>query len=223
MIMKKTIYLFFIISITLFASCSSVKVLNSWKGDNIEAVKENNLLVIARTDNMSARIAFENEIVKELTSRGISAKASFEKFPKLKPDREITEETEKEIKSIIMDNGFLGVVLTVIKEEQELTKTVTDGGYYAGSTYYGYYPRYYNGFYRYYSHPMSYSTYGNYVEQTSKTYTAKNYILETVIYNLDEPEDKQLVAVVTSKLEEPENAATTAKQYVKAIAKSFDK
>lgn len=221
--MKKTIYLFFIISITLFASCSSVKVLNSWKGDNIEAVKENNLLVIARTDNMSARIAFENEIVKELTSRGINAKASFEKFPKLKPDREISEETEKEIKSIIMDNGFLGVVLTVIKEEQELTKTVTDGGYYAGSTYYGYYPRYYNGFYRYYSHPMSYSTYGNYVEQTSKTYTAKNYILETVIYNLDEPEDKQLVAVVTSKLEEPENAATTAKQYVKAIAKSFDK
>jgi hypothetical protein len=223
MIMKKTIYLFFIISITLFASCSSVKVLNSWKGDNIEDVKENNVLVIARTDNMSARIAFENEIVKELTSRGINATASFEKFPKLKPDREITEETEKEIKSIIMDNGFLGVVLTVIKEEQELTKTVTDGGYYAGSTYYGYYPRYYNGFYRYYSHPMSYSTYGNYVEQTSKTYTAKNYILETVIYNLDEPEDKQLVAVVTSKLEEPENAATTAKQYVKAIAKSFDK
>jgi hypothetical protein len=222
--MKKLISPFVVfLIIILFYSCSSVKVLNSWKGDNIEAVKENNVLVIARTDNMSARIAFENEIVKELTSRGISAKASFEKFPKLKPDREITEETEKEIKSIIMDNGFLGVVLTVIKEEQELTKTVTDGGYYAGSTYYGYYPRYYNGFYRYYGHPMSYSTYGNYVEQTSKTYTAKNYILETVIYNLDEPEDKQLVAVVTSKLEEPENAATSAKQYVKAIAKSFDK
>ena len=222
--MKKLISPFVVfLIIILFYSCSSVKVLNSWKGDNIEAVKENNVLVIARTDNMSARIAFENEIVEELASRGISATASFEKFPKLKPDREITEETEKEIKSIIMDNGFQGVVLTVIKEEQELTKTVTDGGYYAGSTYYGYYPRYYNGFYRYYSHPMSYSTYGNYVEQTSKTYTAKNYVLETVIYNLDEPEDKQLVAVVTSKLEEPENAATTAKQYVKAIAKSFDK
>lgn len=222
-IMKKTIYLFFIISITVFCSCSSVKVLNSWKGDNIEAVKENNLLVIARTDNMSARIAFENEIVKELTSRGINATASFEKFPKLKPDQEITEETEKQIKSIIVDNGFLGVVLTVIKEEQELTKTVTDGGYYAGSTYYGYYPRYYNGFYGYYRHPMSYSTLGNYVEQSSTTYTAKNYVLETVVYNLDEPEDKQLVAVITSKLEEPDNAATTAKQYVKAIAKSFDK
>ena len=132
-------------------------------------------------------------------------------------------ETENEIKELLRKDGFNGVVLTVIKEEQELTKTVTDGGYYAGGTYYGYYPRYYNGFYGYYRNPMSYSTLGNYVEETSTTYTARNYILETVIYNLDEPEEKQLVAVVTSKLEEPENAAKTAKQYVAAISKSFDK
>ena len=222
--MKKFITpLLVIISLVFFSSCSSVKVLNSWKADNIDTVKDNNILVISRTDNMSARIAFENEIVKDLASRGIKATASFEKFPKLNPDQEITEETEKKIKTIITDNGFNGVVLTIIKEEQELIKTVTDGGYYAGGNYYGYYPRYYNGFYGYYGHPMSYSTLGNYVEETSTTYTAKNYILETVIYNLDEPEAKQLVAVVTSKLEEPQNAATTSKQYVKAIGKSFDK
>lgn len=222
--MKKFIFPFLVVTtIIFFSSCSSVKVLNSWKADNIEAVKDNNLLVIARTDNMAARIAFENEIVDELAKRGVQSTASFNKFPKLNPDQKITEETEKNIKSLILENGFKGVVLTVIKEEQELTKTVTDGGYYAGSTYYGYYPRYYNGFYGYYGHPRSYSTLGNYVEQTTNTYTAKNYILETVIYNLEEPEDKQLVAVITSKLEEPENAATTAKQYVKAIGNSFDK
>lgn len=222
--MKKTIYtLLVIMNLVLLSSCSSAKVLNSWKADNIADVRDNNMLVIARTDNMSARIAFENEIVKELTSRGIKATASFEKFPKLNPDKEITEEDQKKIKTMLLEDGFDGVVLTVVKDEQELTKTVTDGGYYAGSTYYGFYPRYYNGFYGYYRNPMSYSTFGNYVEQTTQTYTAKNFILETVIYNLDEPEDKQLVAVVTSKLEEPDNAATTAKQYVKAISKSFDK
>jgi hypothetical protein len=222
--MKKTIYtLLVIMNVVLLSSCSSAKVLNSWKADNIADVRDNNMLVIARTDNTSARIAFENEIVKELTSRGIKATASFEKIPKLNPDKEITEDDQKKIKTMLMDHDFDGVVLTVIKEEQELTKTVTDGGYYAGSNYYGFYPRYYNGFYGYYRNPMSYSTLGNYVEQTTETYTAKNYILETVIYNLDEPEDKQLVAVVTSKLEEPDNAATTAKQYVKAISKSFDK
>lgn len=212
-----------LISVLLMSSCSSVKVLNSWKGDNIDAVKDNNMLVIARTANNSARIAFENEIVKELATRNIKATASFTKFPKLNPDQEITEEKEKSIKEEIQNAGFNGVVLTVIKEQQELSKTVTDGGYYAGGNYYGYYPRYYNGFYGYYRNPMSYSTLGNYVEQTSTTYTAHNYIVETVIYNLDETDDKQLVAVVTSKLEEPENAAKTAKEYVKAIAKSFDK
>lgn len=222
--MKKLMHAYLLlISVLLMSSCSSVKVLNSWKGDNIDAVKDNNMLVIARTANNSARIAFENEIVKELATRNIKATASFTKFPKLNPDQEITEEKEKSIKEEIQNAGFNGVVLTVIKEQQELSKTVTDGGYYAGGNYYGYYPRYYNGFYGYYRNPMSYSTLGNYVEQTSTTYTAHNYIVETVIYNLDETDDKQLVAVVTSKLEEPENAAKTAKEYVKAIAKSFDK
>jgi hypothetical protein len=221
--MKKLIYPVFIVLVFLvFNSCSSVKVLNSWKADDIYKVKNNNILVIARTDNMSARIAFENEIVKDLRAKDIKATASFEKFPKLDPDKKLTEEDQERIKSMLRDNGFNGVVLTVVKEAQELTKTVTDGGYYAGSNYYAYYPRYYNGFYGYYGNVNSFSTLGNYVEQTTETYTAMNYILETVIYNLDAPEEKQLVGVVTSKLEEPENAATTAKQYVKAIAKSFE-
>jgi len=222
--MKKSIYFCLIlVSILIFNSCSSVKVLNSWKADNMASAKDNNFLVIARTDNKSARIAFENEIVKELTARGIKATASFTKFPNLNPDQKITEEKKNEIISILQKDGFNGVVLTVIKETQELSKTVSEGGYYAGGNYYGYYPRYYNGFYGYYHNPMSYSTLGNYVPQTTKTYTANNYILETVIYDLDESEEKQLVAVVTSKLEEPEKPTSTAKQYVKAIAQSFDK
>jgi len=222
--MKKSISLITIVSVILLLNaCSSVTVLNSWKADNVSSVKEKNLLVIARTDNKTARIAFENEIVNQLSAKGIKATASFTKFPKLNPDEKITDDKAEIIKSMLKDAGFNGVVLTVIKETQELSKTVTEGGYYAGGNYYGYYPRYYGGFYGYYYNPMSYSTLGNYVEQTSTTYTSKNYILETVVYNLDEPEEKQLVAVVTSKIEEPENASKAAKQYVKAISKSFDK
>lgn len=213
----------FLFTLLLFSACSTTKVLNSWKSDNVSDVRDNHMLVIARTNNKSARIAFENEIVKELTKRGIKATASFEKIPTLNPDKEITEQEQKNIKKALLDSGFNGVVLTIVKEEQELTKTVSDGGYYAGSTYYGYYPRYYNGFYRYYSHPMSYSTLGNYVDQTTITYTAKNYILETVIYDLDKTDEQQLVAIVTSKLEDPENVESTAKNYVKAISKSLTK
>lgn len=222
--MKKPNYL--ILSaflVLLLSACSSVKVLNSWKGDNANTIKDKNILVIARTDNTSARIAFENEIVDQLTEKGMKATASFTKFPKLNPDEKISEEKAMAMKSMLKDAGFNGVVLTVIKDKQELSKTVTDGGYYAGGNYYGYYPRYYGGFYGYYNNSMSYSTLGNYVEPTSTTYTSKNYVLETVIYNLDESEEEQLVAVVASKLEDPENPAKAAKQYVQAITKSLKK
>jgi len=221
--MKKYIYLILTMSIILVLNaCSSVKVLNSWKADNLNTVKEKNVVVIARTDNRQARIAFENEIVNQLRERGMKATASFTKYPNLNPDEKVTEEKAKVIKSQLENDGFNGVVLTVIKEIQELSKTVTDGGYYSGGNYYGFYPRYYGGFRGYYHNSLSYSTLGNYVEPTSTTYTSKNYILETVIYNLDEIGEKQLVAVVTSKIEDPKNASKTAKQFVEAITKSFD-
>jgi hypothetical protein len=222
--MKKSIYIIFgLIFVLMLNACSSVKVLNSWKADNTEAVKDNNFLVIARTENTPARIAFENEIVQQLTDRGMKATASFTKFPKLNPDQEVTDERKAEILSILESEGFNAVVLTVVKEVEDISSTTQDGGYYAGGNYYGFYPRYYGGFYGYYHNPMSYSTLGNYVPTSFTTTTTHNFVLETVIYNLDETEENQLVAVVTSRIEDPSNASDAAKQYVKAITKSFDK
>lgn len=222
--MKKSFYLIFSLTVLLtLNSCSSVKVLNSWKADNISAIKDNNLLVIARTDNLSARTAFENEIVKQLSDRGIKATASFTKFPKLNPDEKIDESKQEMIKAMLKKDGFNGVVLTVIKEVEEISETTIEGGNYAGGNYYGYYPRYYGGFYGYYRNPMSYSTYGNYEQQTMSTRTSKNFVLETVIYDLEATDEEQLVGVVTSKIIEPQSASSAAKHYVSAISKSFDK
>lgn len=219
--MKKTISLLGLIALFIFSSCSSVKVLDSWKGDNISTIDDKNILVIARTDNNQARIAFENEIVSQLTANGRKATASFTQMPNLYPDKKISDENQKkEIITMMRNEGFNAIVLTVIKDFQEQTRTETEGGYYAGATIY---PRYYRGFYGYYYNPLSYSTFGNYVPETSRTYTSKIYILETVAYNLDEPEDKQLVAVVTSKIDNPSNLTKTAKEYVKAITKSLVK
>ncbi|WP_027125024.1 hypothetical protein [Gelidibacter mesophilus] len=221
--MKKSISLVLgLTAVLLFSGCSSVKVMNSWKGDNAAAVKDKNFIVIARTSDTQSRIAFENEIVKQLSEKGMKATASFTKFPSLNPDVEVTEERKAEIESTIKKAGFNAVVLTVIKDVQNLTKTTQEGGYYAGGNYYEYYPRYYGGFYGYYHHPMSYSTMGNYVPETYVTSSSKNYILETVIYDLDETNENQLVAVVTSKIEDPEGASKIASQYVKAITKSFE-
>jgi len=221
--MSKTIQLLLSLSVILFLNgCSSVKVLNSWKGDNMESIKDKNIIVIARTSNKATRTAFENEIVDQLTSKGIKSSTSISNFPDLNPDQEVTDEQREKIKSLLLKEGFNAVVLTVIKEIEELSRTTKEGGHYAGGNYMGYYPKYYGVFVGYYQNPSSFSSYGNYVEESFSTQTANNFVLETVIYNLDESEEKQLVAVVASKIEDPENATSAAKQYVKAITKSFD-
>ena len=156
--MKKSIYL--VVSLTvifLLNACSSVKVLDSWKADNVNSLQDKNIIVIARTQNKQARIAFEQEIANQLRSKGFKATESFTKFPKLNPDEKPDEERQEMIKTILENEGFSGVVLTVVKDVQESTKTTSDGGYYAGGSYSSYYPGYYGGFYGYYRHPYSYS------------------------------------------------------------------
>jgi hypothetical protein len=123
---------------------------------------------------------------------------------------------------LIEKEGFKGVVMNVLKDYNESMVTEESGGYYAGgTTYYGGYPGYYGGFYGYYHNPYSYSTYGNYVPSSSTTRISKSYILETLIYNLDEPEGKQLVSVVTTQIIDPSSVTKTAKDYSKLVFNSL--
>jgi hypothetical protein len=68
---------------------------------------------------------------------------------------------------------------------------------------------------------MAYPTIGNYVEQTTTTSTSKLYIVETTVYDLEKEGENQLVAVVTSQIDNPESAGATAKDYVKKITQSL--
>jgi hypothetical protein len=205
----------------LFSSCSSVKVIDSWKSDSISTIKDNNFIVVARANNLQAQIAFENEIVKQMKSNGYQATASYSKFGEMKPNEPELESDKEKFKKILELEGFNAVILTVMKDYQEETRLEKEGGYYTGGNYYGYYPRYYSSFYPYYYNPISYHSMGNYVEETYTTNVSKLYILETTIYNLDESEENQLVAVITSKIDNPETASGAAKEYVKEISKKL--
>lgn len=220
--MKKiaTILICFICLLSL-QNCSSVKVMDSWKSDTVSTIKDNTFLVFTRTDNKQARIKFETEIVKQMTEKGYKATASFQKFPSFDPNKKMSEDERNELRELIEAQGYNGIVLTVLKDYQEETRIETSGGGYSGGNYYGYYPRYYGGFYGYYHNPYSYRTMGNYVEETSTEYTAKIYILETTIYDLEAEGEEQLKAVVTSKIDNPDNAGDTAKDYVKKVSNSL--
>jgi hypothetical protein len=219
--MKKTFYSFLLLGFVLLSSCSSVKVLDSWKGDNLATMSDKNILVIARTDNQQASIAIEEAMANDIRKAGFKATESYLKFNSMNPNKKVDPE---KVQAMIEKAGFKGVVMNVLKDYNESMVTEESGGYYAGgTTYYGGYPGYYGGFYGYYHNPYSYSTYGNYVPSSSTTRISKSYILETLIYNLDEPEGKQLVSVVTTQIIDPSSITKTAKDYSKLVFNSLKK
>jgi hypothetical protein len=207
-------------------SCSTVKVLNTWKAeeDAVSSFKQKNILVIARTNNNTARTAFESEIAKKMNAMGIQATESFKKIPTLHTEVEMSDERLNKVLSMIESEGYNGIVITTIKDKETVTQTNTSGVYMGAG--YGY-PGYYGGFNSYYGSPYAYGPYysgfGGYVPTSSTTSTYNNYVLETVGYSLDEPEEKQLVFVVTSSLSDPSDAYKTAEEYVEKIVDAFEK
>jgi hypothetical protein len=69
---------------------------------------------------------------------------------------------------------------------------------------------------------MSYANTGIYVEPSSSTYTYKTYVLETVAYDLTNEDGKKLIAVVTSKIENPQDMSRNAESYTKKIVKTLE-
>ncbi len=226
--MKINCYLILLaFSFTFFQNCSSSKVLDAWKAEPsvVDIFKKKNVFVIARTSNNEARYEFEREIANALRARGIKASESYHKAPQLHPEVEMSAERLAFIKSLMKSEGFDAVVLTVIKDKKETVRTTTDG-IYVGAAYSNYYPAYYGGFYNYYSYPYAYGSYynsfGGFIPTSTSTSVETDYVLETVFYNLEESEENQLVAVVTSSLYDPDEAHKTAEKYVELLINTLE-
>lgn len=234
--MKKLIYSLTILSISvLLYSCSStINVVNKWKADDASSLKDKTILVIARAANEKVRMAFENEMAKQLRDNGVNATESYKKHPNLKPGEEMTAEKKAAIKKVLEDEGYNAVILSLLKDKLENVKSTEEGGYYAGQSLKSYFPPYipvYSyGFYGGYGYSSgylyntkTYQDYGTYVESTVETETTNSYVLETLAYDLELPEEKQLVAYVTTKIDEPDNYHIAAKGNAKKILDSFSK
>lgn len=217
--MKKLIKLstFLIIALVSF-NCSSVKVVDAWRSPESKNLKSKNFIVVARTTDKAARIAFENEIVKSMKERGLKATASFSKFPPLNTAKITTEESQKLIKEIMGYENFNAVVLVSVKDVKK--RKVTTGDYvYFNDPWYSYYPSYYGNFYTYYYQPYIYNV--STLSRSTTTVT-KTYYVETIAFNL-EAEENQMIAVVTTKIDDPTKVYKTAEKYTEVVLKALEK
>jgi len=216
----------FLTVVMALSSCSGIKVVDSWKADEIGSLATEKILVIARTDNMVGRQRFEQEIADRLRGAGIDATESYKKFPGMKHNREFTEQEITDRVQIIKNEGFKGIVLTVVKDMSKEIVTSETGGYVSGGYYPSYYGGYYGGFGGYYGRvysPYGYGYGGSYVPSETRTYTSETYHLETVIYNLDMEPGKQLQGVISIDLTDPKAASKVAPKYADAVAKQLSK
>lgn len=195
-----------------FQSCSSVKVLDTWKVDKekVESFKEQKILVIGRMADDLLRVTFENQITDKLNAKGYKATASFSKFPKVHKEFEMTEERMKMMRSMIDSEGYTGVVITTVKDKKETTTTSGTGVYFGAS----YFPSYYGGFY---------NGFGGYSPLSKSSHTTTTYILETVAYNLNQDGADQLIAVTPSSVPEVKRITKGVVKYVEMIAEALEK
>lgn len=202
-------------SLALF-SCSSVQVANSWKDVKTTTIKEKNVLVINKTDDDIVRIQFETDLVKNLNKHDINAVESFKIFPKINTTEEFNQTELNAFKNALKADGVDIILLTVLRETQDIITTKTsNSSIYSVRSYPIYYGR---GFYRFYN--TYYIDPGPTISVTSK---GKKYILETITYDLTQDEDKQLLSVITTEIENPQTLGTTSKDFSKKVIKELVK
>lgn len=220
----KMIVAFAVLAITMMACSSTVEVNDNWKNENFKTLEGKKVLVALKTENTITKQRFEKDVAEELKNVGIDATPAHIAFPYSLTKQQYTEEEMALAIQKVMDAGYSGIVISVLRDQAQQTESYTTGGYMTG----GYYPSYYGGYYRgfgsYYGGVYGYGYgYGAsvYVPRETTTKVVDVYLFETVTYNLDLPDNEELVGAVSVKLTDPSSYGEVAPKYAKIIAEQF--
>lgn len=164
--MKHLILYTTIIAFLLLTSCTSTKIVSSWREpDKQVAVDQlNKVLVVALFKGETSRYKAEDQMVKYLNGKGIASYSYFKSS--------FNENNEEALRRKIKADGFDGAV-TMRLVDVDKEKTYNPG---IGSSY----PTYYRNFSGYYYRSWSYMSNPGYYS-TTKTYT-----VETNVYSIKE-------------------------------------
>ncbi|WP_299535710.1 hypothetical protein [Ulvibacterium sp.] len=205
---------------TVLFGCSTVKVSDSWEGIDSADIKNKNVLVVHKSGNTEVRKRFEKDMVDQLRDKGYDARESMVKYPDFDPMKEGNKAEMKKLGNSLVKDGYEIVVLTLLKDIEEYTKTVTSGTTYTINTFPVYHPR--RGYHRsFYIGIGNIQVDGAPYESTTSTH--KKYILETLVYDLTMTENEQLITIITSEIDNPASLGTTSNDFAKQMVKAMSK
>lgn len=164
--MKKINLIIAVISALILSSCSSTKIVSSWKDPNtqIHANQWKKILVVALLKNETSRRKVEDEMVKQLGQKGITSYSYL--------DDNFNRKNEEELRKKIKNDGFdAAITMRLIDVDKE--KIYTPAQHHLYPVYYTNFSRYYQRSWFFYSNPGYYTV-------------TKKFIVETVIYSIEE-------------------------------------
>ena len=104
---------------SLIFSCSSVKVVDSWNEVNETSLEGKNVMVVSQSEDQTVRKQFEQDLVQDLTSKGINSIESHKFYPFEMSGKELTDQEVIELKNELKENGIDVVVMTLLKDVKE--------------------------------------------------------------------------------------------------------
>lgn len=192
----------------LLVSCSSTKLISSWKNPDYNTFKPKKILVVGVTPDYEARKAFEFQVISGLNARKINALQSAVVFASSFRDSEQSEkDIEAEVDKLI-SSGYDTVLVSLVKGIGE------NASYASESSKTDYHIRKFVGYYLIYQE--AYFNQNNYAKY-------KVFNIETSIYSIKKDSSQPLVWRATFDLIDPGNPTKAIDIYSKKLIKVLEK
>ncbi|WP_298501615.1 hypothetical protein [uncultured Maribacter sp.] len=198
-----------LILITLLIGCSSVRITDSCRVSKTLNIKKKNILVVSKTEDRATQIRFEKDMVLNLNKNGLTSIESHIKFPNSDPTEKVEKNKEKEIIKNLRNNNIDIIIISHLVDSRKYKNTITTN------------ENIYPFPYRY----RSFYDYANQFHQEQSTIEMEGttYILETLVYDITQQTQDQLISIITSEVDNPNNLSTTSNEFSKSIIKDLMK
>ncbi|WP_299439267.1 hypothetical protein [uncultured Aquimarina sp.] len=118
--MKKTKHLLIVTLLGMVTwSCSTIKLIDSWKSEDFQAVKSKRILVAAKSPDPSIQKSYEKAIVSKLQGQHIDAIEMHKVFPNIKDKEQRTAEEVEQILRMFKEKKIEGLLITSLKQTIE--------------------------------------------------------------------------------------------------------
>jgi len=203
--------------IILFSSCSSIKLLDSWKSEDFKSFGGKKILVAAKSPDLEIRKSYEKTIVKNLRESGINAIEMHVKFPNFSNKESRTKEENNQIVKQFLNEGINMIMVTSLKNKIETRNYSIPQSVEIPLEYKN-------------KHVFESNTNDKLLNNKSlnsksqvglKNIKMTTYVLESITYDLSLEREKQLVNVCLVDVENPKSGVQILDKFCEIVSSQF--